>query len=145
MLQPVRSCAQTGRSSLSQGRHASAMRRTGPSHAKRSFVRAAHVLLSAALAVVLTNPAHSSVDEPLTPLAPAAAADPAKVDLGRKLFMDPRVSQSGTIACVSCHRLDRGGDDGRRQPVGADGRPLDFNSPSIFNAALNFRLNWRGN
>jgi cytochrome c peroxidase len=29
--------------------------------------------------------------------------------------------------------------------LGADGQPLAFNSPTIFNAALNYRLNWRGN
>jgi len=28
---------------------------------------------------------------------------------------------------------------------GGDGRPLDFNTPTVFNAALSFRLNWRGN
>ena len=32
-----------------------------------------------------------------------------------------------------------------RRPPGHDGRPLDFNAPTVFNAALNFRLNWRGN
>jgi cytochrome c peroxidase len=121
------------------------MRWSSVSHADRRFTRPTRVLLSAVLVVLFIDPARSSVDEPLTPIPFAVAADPAKVDLGRKLFLDTRLSQSKTTACVSCHRLDRGGDDGRRQPAGADGQPLDFNSPSIFNVALNFRLNWRGN
>jgi cytochrome c peroxidase len=71
--------------------------------------------------------------------------DSAKVDLGRKLFQDVRVSHAGTISCASCHRLDRSGDDQRPRSVGADGQPVDFNAPTVFNAALNYRLNWLGN
>jgi len=82
--------------------------------------------------------------EPITPIAPPQV-DAAKVELGRKLFYDARLSQTNTAACASCHLLERGGADGRSHPLGADARPLDFNSPSIFNAALNYRLNWRGN
>jgi cytochrome c peroxidase len=83
-------------------------------------------------------------DEPITPIR-MQGVDAAKAELGDRLFHDVALSGSGTVACVSCHRLDRGGGDGRSQPVGADGRPLDFNSPSLFNVALNYRLNWRGN
>ena len=74
-----------------------------------------------------------------------SASIPAKVRLGERLFRDPRLSHDNRVACVSCHRLDEGGDDGRVQSIGADGRPLDFNTPTVFNAALSFRLNWRGN
>ena len=49
------------------------------------------------------------------------------------------------VACAACHDLATGGDDGRPKAVGYDGRPLDFNTPTVFNVALNFRLNWRGN
>ena len=48
-------------------------------------------------------------------------------------------------ACASCHQLGQGGDDGQVRSIGADGRALDFNTPTVFNAALSFRLNWRGN
>jgi cytochrome c peroxidase len=82
--------------------------------------------------------------EPVTPLRPPAT-ETAKAELGSKLFHDVRLSHDDTFACVSCHRLDRSGGDDRSRPVGADGRPLDFNSPTIFNAALNYRFNWRGN
>jgi len=83
--------------------------------------------------------------EPISPVFMGEPLDKAKLALGENLFRDPILSGNGTLACVSCHWLDRGGDDRRDFPLGLDGRPLDFNSPSIFNASLNFRLNWRGN
>ena len=71
--------------------------------------------------------------------------DPGKVRLGERLFRDPRLSRGNASACAACHVLDKGGDDGRAQSIGAEGRPLAFNTPTVFNAAWNFRLNWRGN
>ena len=71
--------------------------------------------------------------------------EPAKLRLGERLFRDVRLSRDNRLACASCHELDQGGDDGQARSIGADGRPLDFNTPTVLNAALNFRLNWRGN
>jgi cytochrome c peroxidase len=83
--------------------------------------------------------------EPITPVLLAAPPDLAKARLGERLFRDVRLSHDNRRACASCHRLDQGGDDGQVRSIGADGRPLDFNTPTVFNAALSFRLNWRGN
>jgi cytochrome c peroxidase len=49
------------------------------------------------------------------------------------------------LACSSCHRLDLSGDDGQARSSAAGGILLDFNTPTVFNSTLNFRLNWRGN
>ena len=49
------------------------------------------------------------------------AVTPAMVDLGRALFFDARLSASGQMACVSCHDLASGGDDGHVVMVGQDG------------------------
>ena len=65
--------------------------------------------------------------------------------LGAKLFGDPRLSESGKLACTSCHDLAAGGDDGLPRSRGSDATWLEFNAPTVFNAALSFRLNWRGN
>jgi cytochrome c peroxidase len=89
--------------------------------------------------------AESGGGEPVTPIKPVEYLDTAKVDLGRKLFLDVRLSRGNVFACATCHQLEAGGDDGRIHSAGADGRPLDFNTPTIFNVAANFRLNWRGN
>jgi cytochrome c peroxidase len=85
--------------------------------------------------------------EPITPVRKDAPSDldPRKVDLGRKLFYDVRLSRSQEMSCTSCHDLDRGGADSRARSVGSDGKPLDYNSPTVFNVGGNFRLNWRGN
>ena len=99
----------------------------------------------AVLPAAAAEPEIAPADEPITPIPVAIDLDPAKVRLGERLFRDPRLSHDNRVACTSCHRLDEGGDDGQVWSIGADGRPLAFNAPTVFNAALSFRLNWRGN
>jgi cytochrome c peroxidase len=84
-------------------------------------------------------------DDPIRPVATAEMSSPAKVRLGERLFNDARLSGAKAVSCASCHDLNTGGDDGQTRATGIDGRPLDFNTPTVFNAALNFRLTWRGN
>lgn len=86
-----------------------------------------------------------AVHEPIAPLPAAIPSNSGKVGLGEKLFNDARLSGGNRTACTSCHQLERGGDDGRARTRGADGRLLPFNVPTVFNASLSFRLNWRGN
>ncbi|WP_296234813.1 cytochrome-c peroxidase [Pseudomonas sp. UBA4617] len=85
-----------------------------------------------------------SIGGPLTPLPAVPALDPARVELGRKLFNDPRLSPNGTQSCADCHRLDRAGADGQARSLGADGKPMAVNTPSVFNASLNFLQFWDG-
>lgn len=106
--------------------------------------RLAGAAIAAWLAVVAAA-GGAVADEPITPLPETVAEDPARVRLGERLFQDVRLSKGDRIACAGCHDLARGGDDGRALPIGYDGRPLDYNTPTVFNVALNFRLNWRGN
>ena len=61
------------------------------------------------------------------------------------LFHDVRLSRGDALACASCHLLTDGGDDNRALSPGLDGELLNFNAPTVFNATLSFRLNWRGN
>lgn len=82
--------------------------------------------------------------EPIAPIVAPSDLDPARVRLGARLFGDPRLSESGALACTACHDLAAGGDDGLPRSLGSDNRPLPFNAPTVFNAALSFRLNWRG-
>jgi cytochrome c peroxidase len=104
-------------------------------------IRVSSLLL---VAVVVSGPTGPIDPEAIVPVRPMEG-DSRKSELGRKLFNDVRLSASNAVACASCHRLDRSGADGRRHALGLDAKPLDFNSPTIFNVALNFRLNWRGN
>jgi cytochrome c peroxidase len=83
--------------------------------------------------------------EPITPIEAPSGLDPAKVALGKRLFGDVRLSHGDQVACLTCHPLNQGGTDHsvlRASP--ADGAPLDYNIPGIFNAVLNFRFNWTG-
>lgn len=84
------------------------------------------------------------VGEPIVPLPLTLDFDPDRAALGERLFYDRRLSRHGTLACVSCHNLAGGGDDGLSLPGRADGRAGEVNTPTIFNSALSFRLGWRG-
>ena len=84
-------------------------------------------------------------EQPITPVPRAIALDGDKVRLGKMLFQDARLSRGDVLACASCHLLAEGGDDNRARSFGGGGLPLNFNAPTVFNAALSFRLNWRGN
>ena len=83
-------------------------------------------------------------DEPIRPIPADTGTDPARVALGRALFHDPRLSKDDTTACVSCHDLGSGGDDGLKVSVGVDGKLGPINAPTVFNVGLNFKQFWDG-
>jgi cytochrome c peroxidase len=88
--------------------------------------------------------AAAELQEPLVPLPLTLAIDPARVALGARLFQDARLSGQNTMACTTCHQLDRGGDDGQPRALRADGSPLARNAPTVFNVAFNFAFHWDG-
>lgn len=88
--------------------------------------------------------AAAALDEPILPIPSPPPANPAEVALGARLFQDPSLSHDGDRSCGSCHDVGRNGSDGgRNHEVSSDGR-FSFMTLSVFNAALNFRLNWLG-
>ncbi len=54
---------------------------------------------------------------------------PEKVDLGKALFFDPRMSASGVFSCNSCHNLATGGDDNMPTSIGHGWQKGPRNSP----------------
>lgn len=66
----------------------------------------------------------------------------AKVELGRHLFHDARLSADGTVACVSCHVQERAFTDGREVPVGINGTPGIRNAPGLANVGYLPLLTW---
>lgn len=87
----------------------------------------------------------------LTPPLPSQAiapADnpttPAKVELGKKLFFDPRLSLTGTVSCNSCHNIMEGGDDGRPSSMGIHGRLGPRNAPTVWNSVFQASQFWDG-
>ncbi|WP_208353400.1 methanobactin export MATE transporter MbnM [Pseudaestuariivita rosea] len=66
----------------------------------------------------------------------------AKVDLGRHLFYDARLSADQTVSCASCHEQELAFTDGRVLSRGVLNTPARKNAPSIANAGYNPALTW---
>jgi cytochrome c peroxidase len=82
---------------------------------------------------------------PTTPPAlPGNAATPAKVELGKMLYFDPRLSASHAISCNSCHMIGLGGVDAGETSIGHKWQRGERNSPTVFNAVFNIAQFWDG-
>ncbi len=67
-----------------------------------------------------------------------------KIELGRRLFFDRRLSRDGSIACSSCHDPERAFSDGRAVAVGVFGRQGRRNSPALVNRGYGRSFFWDG-
>jgi cytochrome c peroxidase len=83
--------------------------------------------------------------QPITaPKPPTDRETALRIELGRRLFFENRVSADGNVSCAHCHLPERQATDGLAKAVGVFGKENPRNAPSIFNAFLNFRQHWRG-
>jgi cytochrome c peroxidase len=78
--------------------------------------------------------------EPVVPSDNPMSRD--KVELGRYLFYDKRISVNGKEACASCHRQELAFTDGRKVAVGTTGEFHPRNAMSLVNIAYNGVLTW---
>ena len=83
-------------------------------------------------------------DEPIRPIPINFDYDRAKVELGKKLFFEPRLSKSGWITCNSCHNLSTGGADNLPTSIGHKWFLGPINSPTVLNAKFNLTQFWDG-
>lgn len=69
-----------------------------------------------------------------------------KVELGKKLYFEPRLSKSGIISCNTCHNLGLGGADGVPVAIGHKwtANPHHLNSPTVYNSVFNATQFWDG-
>jgi cytochrome c peroxidase len=67
---------------------------------------------------------------------------PEKIELGRQLFNDRRLSRDGMTACVSCHDPSRAFSDGRAKAVGVFGRQGRRNAPALVNRGYGRAFFW---
>ena len=69
-----------------------------------------------------------------------------KVELGKMLFFEPRISKSGLISCNTCHNLGTGGVDGVAAAIGHKwaANPHHLNSPTVYNAVFFDAQFWDG-
>jgi cytochrome c peroxidase len=68
----------------------------------------------------------------------------SKLELGRKLFHDRRLSRTGTVACASCHDPDRAFSDSRPLAVGVFGRVGRRHAPALINRGYGRSFFWDG-
>jgi cytochrome c peroxidase len=71
-------------------------------------------------------------------------ATPAKIELGRILYFENRISKSQKFSCNSCHMLDKFGVDNESTSEGHKGQRGDRNSPTVYNAAGHVAQFWDG-
>jgi cytochrome c peroxidase len=67
-----------------------------------------------------------------------------KIELGRRLFNDRRLSRDGSTSCGSCHDPERAFSDGRTVAVGVFGRKGRRNSPALINRGYGRLFFWDG-
>lgn len=67
-----------------------------------------------------------------------------KIALGKKLFFDPKLSQNGKMACVTCHNPNKAWADGVALNIDKNGKPLQRNTPTLINSALQQSFFWDG-
>lgn len=85
--------------------------------------------------------------EALPQKVPVPADNPMtneKVELGKMLYFDPRLSIDGTVSCNSCHNVMSDGGDGRPVGVGVRGQRGGRGSPTVWNSAHNSVQFWDG-
>jgi cytochrome c peroxidase len=103
------------------------------------------ILLAAAIAAVSGVAVSQAFrDEPIKPIRPPQNINLGMVELGKKLYFDPRLSKSGFISCNSCHNLSMGGTDNIPTSIGDKWQQGPINAPTVLNSSLNVAQFWDG-
>jgi cytochrome c peroxidase len=71
-------------------------------------------------------------------------ANPSRVELGKMLFFDPRLSVSHLISCNTCHNVGLGGVDLQETSVGHGWQKGPRNAPTVLNSVFNIAQFWDG-
>jgi cytochrome c peroxidase len=98
----------------------------------------------AAIATLGAGVLNAKDRELIDPIKPAKVTDAALVELGKKLYFDPRLSKSGFISCNSCHNLSMGGTDNIKTSIGHNWTKGPINAPTVLNSSLNVAQFWDG-
>lgn len=120
----------------------------GPGDVRDGYDRSDYETNSAALssrrgtsADLLTVLAKPPLGLPAIPVPRDNPISAHKVQLGRKLFFDRRLSANKTVSCAMCHVAEQGfAQNELRMPVGIEGKSVRRNAPTIYNTAYHERL-----
>jgi len=88
--------------------------------------------------LALYGPLSAAMENPANPLTDA------KIELGRKLYFETRLSAGNDISCNSCHHLPDYGADTGAVSIGHQGQRGSRNSPTVYNAAGHIAQFWDG-
>ncbi len=69
---------------------------------------------------------------------------PAKIELGKQLYFDGRLSKDGTVSCNTCHDVSKGGEDALPTSLGIGKQKGGRNAPTVWNAAFHTVQFWDG-
>jgi cytochrome c peroxidase len=98
--------------------------------------------------LIQDKPFTATVPAGLPPiLASVPASNPlteGKVELGKQLYFDPRVSLNGTVSCATCHNPARGWTDNLKTSAGIDGQVGGRNAPTVLNTVYGKSMFWDG-
>jgi len=91
-------------------------------------------------------PIPTDKQELLKIIDPKGVLTSKRVELGKMLYFEPRISKSSLISCNWCHNLALGGVDGVPKAIGHEwnGNPRHINSPTVYNAVFAKRQFWDG-
>ncbi|MDC0598324.1 cytochrome-c peroxidase [Gammaproteobacteria bacterium] len=99
-----------------------------------------HIFAAALFCLTLS----AQAQEPIQIIEMPTDLDMAQVELGKKLYFDPRLSKSGWISCNSCHNLSMGGTDNLPSSIGHNWQQGPINSPTVLNSSFNLAQFWDG-
>jgi len=105
------------------------------------------VFIGLGIGAVTTTTANISSEYYRPQIIPAPADNfptQERVDLGKNLFFDPRLSGSNWISCGTCHNPALGWSDGLPTAIGDGQKVLGRATPTIINTALNVLQMWDG-
>ena len=89
----------------------------------------------------------SGLFEPIPPEPPQLPGNPLtaeKIELGKMLFFEPRLSASWFLSCNSCHNMATGGVDLQPTSIGHGWHRGGRNAPTVLNSVFNFAQFWDG-
>lgn len=90
---------------------------------------------------------HQSLQDWILPPVPHPKdnqSNAARIELGKKLFFDPRLSGDGNMSCATCHSPLFGWSDGLATAKGFQSKVLGRASPTVINTGYNFLQMWDG-
>ncbi len=92
-------------------------------------------MITVAIGAMALIPMYAAAQELIQPIKPPAQINLGMVELGKKLYFDPRLSKSGFISCNSCHNLSMGGTDNIPTSIGDKWQQGPINAPTMWRSS----------